>query len=80
MFLQDLHFRPFFALIALKHDKISMFCLQKRLQNITARKNSDLFAAAYCNGNALLIKGFTNDQTSELKEEKWNDMFPNHVI
>ena len=73
-------FSPLFALIALKHDKISRFCLQKLLQNITDLKNSYLLAAACCNGNALLIKGFTNDQTSELKEEKWNDMFPNHVI
>ncbi|XP_078311433.1 uncharacterized protein LOC144618711 [Crassostrea virginica] len=71
---------PLFALIALQHDEISGFCLQKLQQNKTDFKNSYLFAAACCNGNKELLKSFTKEQINELKEEMWDDMFPVHVI
>ena len=71
---------PLFALIALQHDQISGFCIQKLQQNKTNLKNSYLFAAACCNGNEVLLKSFTKEQTSELKEEMWDNMFPVHVI
>ncbi|XP_078310475.1 uncharacterized protein LOC144618392 [Crassostrea virginica] len=71
---------PLFALIALQHDQISGFCIQKLQQNKTNLKNSYLYAAACCNGNEVLLKSFTKEQTSELKEEMWENMFPVHVI
>ncbi|XP_078310486.1 uncharacterized protein LOC111133220 isoform X2 [Crassostrea virginica] len=71
---------PLFALIALQHDQLSIFCLQELQQNKTDLKNSYLFAAACCNGNEILIKSFTKKQTSELNKETWDDMFPVHVI
>ncbi|XP_078312028.1 uncharacterized protein LOC144618900 [Crassostrea virginica] len=69
-----------FALIAFQHDQISRFCLQKLQQNKKNLKNSDLFAAACCNGSEMLIQIFTKEQTSEFKEEAWDNMLPVHII
>ncbi|XP_078310484.1 uncharacterized protein LOC144618403 [Crassostrea virginica] len=71
---------PLFALIAFQHDQISRFCLQKLQQNKTNLKNSFLFAAACCNGSEMLIQIFTKEQTSEFKEEAWDNMLPVHII